>query len=173
MDRIGAAVWATGHAARVIVEAGLTRPWLESRGGIVYSAAREGLDLGEACGLDVRLGRSAGAPIAVGQSDPRSNQIRSPVNRSVTGSHGKRIRTSSETASPDGGDARPGSPVGAGQRRHLERALRPDDDLGQREGVVREGREQLRVEGPRARVALPALARRDDLVDAVRRPGSR
>jgi hypothetical protein len=56
MDRIGAAVWATGHAGRVIVEAGLTRPWLEFRGGIVYSAAKEGLDLGEACGLDVRLG---------------------------------------------------------------------------------------------------------------------
>ena len=56
MDRIGAAVWATGHAGRVIVEAGLTRPWLEFRGGIVYSAAKEGLDLGEACGLDVRIG---------------------------------------------------------------------------------------------------------------------
>jgi len=55
MDRIGAAVWATGRAGRVIVEAGLTRPWLEFRGGIVYSAAKEGLDLGEACGLDVRL----------------------------------------------------------------------------------------------------------------------
>ena len=56
MDRIGAAVWATGHAGRVIVEAGLTRPWLEFRAGIVYSAAKEGLDLGEACGLDVRIG---------------------------------------------------------------------------------------------------------------------
>ena len=55
MDRIGAAVWATGRAGRVIVEAGLTRPWLEFRGGIVYSPAKEGLDLGEACGLDVRL----------------------------------------------------------------------------------------------------------------------
>jgi len=56
VDRIGAAVWATGHAGRVIVEAGLTRPWLEFRAGIVYSPAKEGLDLGEACGLDVRLG---------------------------------------------------------------------------------------------------------------------
>jgi hypothetical protein len=56
MDRIGAAVWATGHAGRVIVEAGLTRPWLEFRGGIVYDPAKEGLDLGEACGLDIRLG---------------------------------------------------------------------------------------------------------------------
>ena len=55
MDKIGAAVWATGHAGRVIVEAGLTRPWLEFRGGIVYDAAKDGLDLGEACGLDVRL----------------------------------------------------------------------------------------------------------------------
>ena len=56
MDRIGAAVWATGRAGRVIVEAGLTRPWLEFRGGIAYSAAKDGMDLGEACGLDVRLG---------------------------------------------------------------------------------------------------------------------
>lgn len=55
MDRIGAAVWATGKAGRVIVEAGLTRPWLQFRGGIVYSPAKEGMDLGEACGLDVRL----------------------------------------------------------------------------------------------------------------------
>jgi hypothetical protein len=56
MDRIGAAVWATGRAGRVIVEAGLTRPWLEFRGGIVYSPAKDGLDLGEAVGLDTRLG---------------------------------------------------------------------------------------------------------------------
>ncbi len=55
MDRIGAAVWATGRAGKVIVEAGLTRPWLEFRGGIVYSPDKDGLDLGEACGLDVRL----------------------------------------------------------------------------------------------------------------------
>lgn len=55
MDKIGAAVWATGHAGRVIVEAGLSRPWLEFRGGIVYDPAKDGLDLGEACGLDVRL----------------------------------------------------------------------------------------------------------------------
>ena len=55
MNRIGAAVWATGRAGRVIVEAGLTRPWLQFRGGIVYSSAKDGLDLGEACGLDVRL----------------------------------------------------------------------------------------------------------------------
>ena len=56
MDRIGAAVWSTGRAGRVIVEAGLTRPWLDFRAGIVYSPAKQGLDLGEACGLDERLG---------------------------------------------------------------------------------------------------------------------
>ena len=56
MEKIGAAVWATGHAGRVIVEAGLARPWLEFRGGIVYDPAKDGLDLGEACGLDIRLG---------------------------------------------------------------------------------------------------------------------
>ena len=55
MDKIGAAVWATGHAGRVIVEAGLTRPWLEFRGGIVYDTGKDGMDLGEACGLDMRL----------------------------------------------------------------------------------------------------------------------
>jgi len=59
-DRIGAAVWATGHAGRVIVEAGLTRPWLEFRGGIVYSPAKDGLDLGEAC-VDAVLIRAGGA----------------------------------------------------------------------------------------------------------------
>lgn len=56
MEKIGAAVWSTGRAGQVIVQAGLARPWLEFRGGIVYNAAKEGLDLGEACGLDVRLG---------------------------------------------------------------------------------------------------------------------
>ena len=61
MDRIGAAVWATGRAGRVIVQAGLTRPWIEFRGGIAYNPAKEGLDLGEACGLDVRLS----APVSV------------------------------------------------------------------------------------------------------------
>ena len=47
MGTIGAAVWSTGRAGRVIVEAGLIRPWIEFRGGIVYSAAKEGLDLGK------------------------------------------------------------------------------------------------------------------------------
>ncbi len=55
MDTIGAAIWGTGRGGRVIVQAGLTRPWLTFRGGIVYSDAKEGMDLGEACGLDVRL----------------------------------------------------------------------------------------------------------------------
>ncbi len=63
MDRIGAAVWATGRAGKVIVEAGLIRPWLEFRGGIVYSPAKEGMDLGEACGLDVRLGARVSADV--------------------------------------------------------------------------------------------------------------
>ncbi len=71
MDRIGAAVWSTGRAGRVIVEAGLTRPWLEFRAGIVYSAAKEGLDLGQACGLDVRLGAPVSADVdaVLGRSD--------------------------------------------------------------------------------------------------------
>jgi 4-hydroxy-tetrahydrodipicolinate reductase len=56
MERIGAAVWATGRAGQEIVRAGLRRPWLELRAGIVHTAAKEGLDLGEACGLDVRVG---------------------------------------------------------------------------------------------------------------------
>ena len=55
MEKIGAAVWATGRAGQEIVRAGLTRPWLEFRAGITFSAAKEGRDLGEACGLDVRL----------------------------------------------------------------------------------------------------------------------
>jgi hypothetical protein len=55
MDRIGAAVWATGRAGQEIVRAGLTRPWLEFRGGITFSAAKNGRDLGEACGLDIHL----------------------------------------------------------------------------------------------------------------------
>ena len=63
MDKIGAAVWSTGHAGRVIVEAGLTRPWLEFRGGIVYDRAKEGLDLGRACGLDGEVGATVSADI--------------------------------------------------------------------------------------------------------------
>ena len=63
METIGAAVWATGHGGRIIVEAGLTRPWLEFRGGIVYDTAKEGLDLGAACGLDARVGASVSADV--------------------------------------------------------------------------------------------------------------
>jgi hypothetical protein len=63
MEKIGAAVWATGRAGREIVRAGLTRPWLEFRGGIVFAEAKEGLDLGEACGLDVWLGAPVSADI--------------------------------------------------------------------------------------------------------------
>jgi len=63
VEKIGAAVWATGHGGRIIVEAGLTRPWLEFRGGIVYDTAKEGLDLGAACGLDARVGASVSADV--------------------------------------------------------------------------------------------------------------
>jgi hypothetical protein len=59
MDKIGA----TGHAGRVIVEAGLTRPWLELRGGIVYDPQKDGLDLGEACGLDARIGATVSTDV--------------------------------------------------------------------------------------------------------------
>ncbi|HZU20845.1 MAG TPA: hypothetical protein VE982_06475 [Gaiellaceae bacterium] len=55
MEKIGAAVWATGRAGQEIVRAGLRRPWLEFRAGIAYTPAKDGLDLGEACGLDVHL----------------------------------------------------------------------------------------------------------------------
>src|SRR6476620_8697410 len=55
MERIGAAVWATGRAGQEIVRAGMGRPWLEFRGGIVFTPEKDGLDLGEACGLDVTL----------------------------------------------------------------------------------------------------------------------
>ncbi len=61
METIGAAVWATGRAGQEIVRAGLTRPWLRFRGGITFSPAKEGRDLGEACGLDVRLD----APVSI------------------------------------------------------------------------------------------------------------
>ena len=60
---------------------------------------------------------------------PRSNQIRSPENRSVAGSHGNRMSTSRATAQPGRRDAGPRPLVRAGQRRDLEHALRPDDDL--------------------------------------------
>jgi len=63
VEKIGAAVWATGHGGRIIVEAGLTRSWLEFRGGIVYDAAKEGRDLGVACGLDVRVGATVSADV--------------------------------------------------------------------------------------------------------------
>src|SRR5690349_4433463 len=62
--------------------------------------------------------------------------------------------------------ARPRTLVGARQRRDLEHALWPDHDLGQREGVVGECREELPVEPSRAVVPLPALAGDDDLVHA-------
>jgi len=56
VDRIGAAVWATGRAGQELVRAGADRPWLDFRAGIVFDRAKEGLDLGEVCGLDRQLG---------------------------------------------------------------------------------------------------------------------
>src|SRR5262249_17859594 len=50
----------------------------------------------------------------------------------------------------------------------LEHALRPDHDLRELEPVVRKRGEQLGVEGARPIVPGPALAGRDDLVDAIR-----
>lgn len=61
MEKIGAAVWATGRAGQEIVRAGMLRPWLDFKAGIVFTPAKEGMDLGEACGLDVRLD----APVTV------------------------------------------------------------------------------------------------------------
>ena len=55
MERIGAAVWGTGRAGQELVRAGLPRPWLDFRAGIVTSAAKDGLDLGAACGLGEHL----------------------------------------------------------------------------------------------------------------------
>jgi hypothetical protein len=55
VETLGAAIWATGRAGQEIVRAGVGRPWIEFRAGIVYTPAKEGLDLGEACGLDLRL----------------------------------------------------------------------------------------------------------------------
>jgi hypothetical protein len=55
MEKIGAAVWATGRAGQEVVRAGVDRPWLEFRAGIVFSPEKEGLDLGEVCGLGRRL----------------------------------------------------------------------------------------------------------------------
>ena len=57
--------------------------------------------------------------------------------------------------------------VRPGHPRLLDDALRPDDDVGQAEVDVGEGREQAKVEPRRALVPLPALGPADDLVDAV------
>lgn len=56
MEKIGAAIWATGRGGQCIVQAGLNRPWIDFKAGIVFTPAKEGIDLGEAVGLDVRLG---------------------------------------------------------------------------------------------------------------------
>ena len=123
MEKIGAAVWATGHAGRVIVEAGLTRPWLEFRGGIVYDAAKEGLDLGEACGLDVRLG----APVSTDVD-------------AVLGSSGHRCRLLHGHRQPDRGRRRVPArePRRQGRDHHLR--PRPSEDGPGRDRGRRAGR---------------------------------
>jgi hypothetical protein len=103
--------------------------------------------------------------------DPRSNQTFSPRNSRVAGSHGKRISTSRAIGSPDADTPRPRPEVRAGEPGGLEHSLRPNDDVGQLEAVIRKGREKLGVEGARAVVPVPALAGRDQLVRAVRREG--
>ena len=98
----------------------------------------------------------AGSTAVIGRqawTEPRSNQIRSPRNRRLAGSHGNRIRTSRLHRQAGRRGAGPRPEVRAGEPRDLEDALRPHDDLGQREPVVRERREQLRVERAGAVVA--------------------
>ena len=55
------------------------------------------------------------------------------------------------------------------EHHRLEHALRPDDDVRQRERVVGERREQLGVERTRAGVPFPAQPTADDLVHALGR----
>jgi 2,4-diaminopentanoate dehydrogenase len=71
VEKIGAAVWATGRAGQEIVRAGLRRPWLNFRAGIAFTPTKEGLDLGEACGLDVHLDApvSTDADAVLGRAD--------------------------------------------------------------------------------------------------------
>lgn len=63
MDRIGAAIWATGRAGQEMLKAGLQRPWLQFRGGIVFNPAKDGLDLGEACGVDEKVGATVSTDV--------------------------------------------------------------------------------------------------------------
>lgn len=63
MERIGAAIWATGRAGQEMLKAGLQRPWLEFRGGIVFNPAKDGLDLGEACGLERKVGAAVSTDV--------------------------------------------------------------------------------------------------------------
>jgi hypothetical protein len=71
VEKIGAAVWATGRAGQEIVRAGLGRPWLDFRAGIAFTPTKDGLDLGEACGLDVHLDApvSTDAEAVLGRTD--------------------------------------------------------------------------------------------------------
>src|SRR3954464_4898631 len=68
-------------------------------------------------------------------------------------------------------EAREGAAEGRAERGCLEHALRPDDDVGQVEAVVREGREELGVEGPRPVVVRPAQVGPGDLVGTLGREG--
>jgi len=63
MERIGAAIWATGRAGQEMLRAGLLRPWLDFRAGIVFNPAKDGLDLGEACGLATRVGANVSTDV--------------------------------------------------------------------------------------------------------------
>jgi hypothetical protein len=71
VERIGAAVWATGRAGQEIVRAGLGRPWLDFRAGIAFTPTKDRLDLGEACGLDAHLDApvSTDADAVLGRAD--------------------------------------------------------------------------------------------------------
>src|SRR3954464_8371472 len=121
-------------------------------------------------------GRVAGAPMMTARA--RTTQAKAlqrsavepdalpgePLSRRIPGEEDQHLERDSQTRWRD---SRPWPRVRARQRRHLERALRPDDDLGQCERIVGKRPEQLLVEGPSSIPALPALAGRDDLIDAV------
>src|SRR4029079_11045295 len=74
-------------------------------------------------------------------------------------------------ATPAWGEAGEWRAVRRLEDHRLEHPLRPDDDVGQPENVVRERREQLRVERTRTGVPLPAQSAADDLVGARGREG--
>ena len=121
--------------------------------------------------------RLAGAPSSSvaswPASVPRSNQIRSPRNRSVTGSHGKQDQDLERDRQAARRGAAPRPDVRAGQRRDLEDALRPDDDLGQREAVVRERPRTARCRRRARRRGRPSAGRSGSSRTRTRAPASR